>query len=359
VICDSERRIDWVNAAFEQMSGYGLDEVKGKCPESFIFGPSGSLPEWRDMRLALAEGRGFQGELLCNRKNGQQFWTELQVQPMRNNAGEITHYVSMGSDITERKIRQEEEAHNDRLKMIGRLASGVAHEINNPLTILMGAMNIFRDRHPSPEEFSRLRDRVLRAGDRIDSIVKGLRTFSRSDAQALVELDFCSFLKDTVAFFEPLLNKKKAKINLDLGKSPLMVHGDSSRLQQVMANLITNALDAMEGRAAPELIIRAFQEGHEAVLVVSDNGSGIEKENLNRVFDPFFTSKPPGQGTGLGLAICYGIVRDHSGQISVESEVGAGTSIFVRLPLAGLASDSSTALGASSAPSGLESGLQS
>ena len=358
VICDKERRIDWVNSAFEEMSGFGLEEVKGKRPNSFIFCRGCVSQEWRDMVMALARGKGFQGELLCCRKNGQRFWTELQVQPMRNTAGEITHYVAIGSDITERKIRQEETAHNDRLITIGRLASGVAHEINNPLNILMGAMNLFRDRLPSPEEFSKLRDRVLRSCDRIDSIVKGLRTFSRSDAQALVELDLGSFLGDTVAFFEPLLNKKKAKITLQVGEGPMKILGDSSRLQQVMANLITNALDATAGRAAPELMIRAFQEGQEAVLVVSDNGTGIAKENLSRVFDPFYTSKPAGQGTGLGLSICYGIVHAHSGQISVESEPGEGTSIYVRLPLAGSAEGRPGALSSSSSLSGLESGQQ-
>jgi two-component system NtrC family sensor kinase len=226
-------------------------------------------------------------------------------------------------------------AQSERLASIGMLAAGVAHEINNPLGGILAltslAVEDLPDDHPDRANL----EEVVRQAERCRDIVRGLLEFSRQSEMHMEVVDVNRVLEDTVG----LIGKQAAFFNVRLVRewAPDLPHivADRSQLQQVFLNLIVNAVQAMEERGA--LTIRTTHDADEGVVEIgfSDTGHGIPAEAIDRVFDPFFSTKQGGQGTGLGLAIAYGIVTRHRGTISVRSRVGEGTTFTIRLPVAG------------------------
>ena len=167
---------------------------------------------------------------------------------------------------------------------------------------------------------------------RASSIVNNLLNFSRQQASDMQPVDVNAVVKETLALAELPLSSRKVRVDLRLAESLAPVWGDSGKLQQVLMNLVLNARDSMH--EGGDLSIRTAQQNGEVVLEVADTGSGIPKEQLHKIYDPFFTTKGTGKGTGLGLSVTYGIVQEHRGTITVRSEAGSGTVFRVALPAA-------------------------
>jgi PAS domain S-box-containing protein len=255
--------------------------------------------------------------------------------------------VSIVRDITERKQLQEKLSAADRMASLGTLAAGVAHEINNPLAFILSNMRFVRDElqelskgwgaeaREQLKELHEALDEALSGGDRVRDIVRDLRTFSRQDTgnrgpvNLHAVLDLCGNIAQGQL-------RHRAQWVKAYGEVP-PVHASESRLTQLFLNLIINAAQAIpEGEDARRHEVRVttrLQEEGWVLVEVQDTGSGIPPENLPRLFDPFFTTKPAGVGTGLGLSICHGIVLALGGRITVESEVGRGTTFRVFLPV--------------------------
>jgi two-component system NtrC family sensor kinase len=252
---------------------------------------------------------------------------------------------------TMEKLRIETEAriagleqlrHEDRLKTVGRLASGIAHELGTPLNVISGrAMMIVQGNFVSTE----IRENaniIKKQSDRITSIFRQLLDYARQRSSRKRSLDLQQMLQQSVNLMLPIANKKKIEISITGDENPVMGQVDADQLQQVMMNLITNAIQAMPDGGKIELGIQPMlvhspektgcEDCKYHCIYIQDNGYGISKENIDHIFEPFFTTKKTGEGTGLGLSIADGIVRENNGWIKVESEQNKGSRFIIYLP---------------------------
>jgi PAS domain S-box-containing protein len=242
--------------------------------------------------------------------------------------------VSYIVDLTERRAIEERVRFADRMVSLGTLAAGIAHEISNPLAYVLTSVELVasRLRWGEPETLqSHLRD-AMEGLDRIRRIAHNLKTFARPDEAARGPVDVNAVLTSCLEMAKGHL-ASRARVERDFD-GPLVAWGNEGQLAQVFLNLLINAAQALDESPASRnrVAVRAASAGDAVVVEIADNGPGIPPEHLTRIFDPFFTTKPVGVGTGLGLSISYGIVKALGGDITVDSTVGEGTSIRVRLP---------------------------
>ena len=230
----------------------------------------------------------------------------------------------------ERKVeeRTRQLLHAERLATIGTLASGVAHEINNPTTSIMLDAERLRDEKLNYMEVKEIAEEIVKQVERIQKITRSLLMFSRHGEIDIREVDLNQVIEESLAVLEPKL--KNVRVEKRLGKLP-RIRGDPAQLQQVFVNLVLNAAQAMPNGG--KLTIETRATNGEVIASVSDTGVGIPEEYLNKIFDPFFTTKRPGEGTGLGLSVSYSIVERHNGKIDVESKSGKGATFTVHLPV--------------------------
>jgi two-component system, NtrC family, sensor kinase len=226
---------------------------------------------------------------------------------------------------TSRQITQSE-----KLASIGRLASGIAHEINNPLTSILTFAHLLREKEPIDEQDTEDLDLIIHETKRAADIVQGLLDFARERPAVKEPLSLNDVVRRTVRLIRNQKLFRGVTIEEQLSSDLPAVNGDTNRLQQVVLNLCLNAREAMEDGGTIHIGTRT-KEG-QVILEVRDTGHGIKPEDLEQVFEPFFSTKPVGQGTGLGLSVTYGIVDQHSGRIEVDSEEGTGTTFTVLLP---------------------------
>ncbi len=222
---------------------------------------------------------------------------------------------------------------SERLALIGQLAANVAHELNNPLQGIVAYSHLLLERMPADDPTRDWADKIVGQANRSRDIIRGLLDFSRQRKPDKMMCDINAILRDCVS----LLENQALFLNIQMVKDfqadlPMLVI-DPSQIERVFINIIVNAAEAMDGNGRLDLSTKYDSEAKFVELKFKDTGPGINEEDLDRIFDPFFTTKDVGHGTGLGLAISYGIVKGHKGTISVESEVGKGTTFTVRLPV--------------------------
>jgi len=382
-------------------------EQHGFTREQLIGKPISLLTQWvghnadylADIRAGLRAGQTVHYEDEVVRADGSTFWLGVSIRPLYDSAGRITHSVSVGADITAKRsemlkkqelqdklVAEMQERERmvlelqlaQKLESVGRLAAGIAHEINTPIQYVGDSVHFLRSacddfdklfesmRHAAallpdsaelkayhlevaelekkhdleylraeiPKAFTRTFDGV----ERVTNIVKAMKEFAHPDAREQSPVDLRHALETTLLVAS---NEYKyvAKVRTEFGELPHVVC-NVGELNQVFLNLIVNAAhaikDAGKGVDDGEITIRLAAEDEQAVIRVSDNGCGVPEENLTKLYDPFFTTKEVGRGTGQGLAISHSIVVDkHGGDISVRSQVGVGTEFTVRLPIAG------------------------
>jgi two-component system NtrC family sensor kinase len=248
-------------------------------------------------------------------------------------------------DITEKKIledklkiAQAELIENSKMRALGELVAGVAHEINNPLMASKTLLHvIFRNMPDDWSERERL-ELISRCNDRIEKIVEHLRGFSRQTESDMEEVEINIPIRNALMLSEQHLLDHNIIIIRKLSENLPKINGNANQLEQVFLNLFTNAKDAMNGITGPkELLISSYLTEDEArsmiVVSVEDTGVGIPKELLNKVFEPFFSTKPVGQGTGLGLSLCFGIIEAHKGRIEIKNRKEKGAEVKIIFPV--------------------------
>jgi signal transduction histidine kinase len=263
---------------------------------------------------------------------------------LRDSPNLATHFVSvLVRSLARRNLRSIEQQlqirefattrikESERLAVVGQLAAGVAHELNNPLQGIVAYSHLLLERLAADDHHRSSLEKIVGQADRCIAIVRALLDFSRPTAPKKQSSDMNSLLRECVELVEAQVLFLNIEINLSLNSALRLVMVDPSQIQQVFVNLIINAAEAMDGDG--RLAITAHQLDGEVEIEFSDTGPGIAAEDLELVFDPFFSTKEATHGTGLGLAISYGIVREHQGSITVASEVGAGATFVVRLPI--------------------------
>jgi len=251
--------------------------------------------------------------------------------PLLDDKGQILSVIEHTRDITEEQRLQEQLIQSEKLAGIGILASGVAHEINNPLSGIIGMAEIILEGEDPSNQESYLKD-ILSCAQRISEIVNGLRSYSRmARGKDLDQVDVNTVLEESSKMVR--LAIKPSSVEVIKQFQPVeKIRANGGEIQQVFTNLITNAFQAMGGGDG-RLVLSSRPLKDMVEVKVSDNGRGIPEEHLSKIFDPFFTTKSPGEGTGLGLNIVYRILTKHAGTIEVESKEGAGTTFTVRLPI--------------------------
>jgi two-component system NtrC family sensor kinase len=230
-----------------------------------------------------------------------------------------------------------------KLASIGELSAGVAHEINNPVAIIMTERQLLLDQFQQTiiedpafkDQFLSSMDQIALQSQRCKRITHNLLRFSRRTRSMIESIDLNRFVAEVVDLMERETKTSGIRLLTDLDPDLPAIQSDSSQLQQVFLNLITNAVDAHEGKPYGSIRISTRYDKDTAgiFLSIADTGTGIDPKHLDRIFDPFFTTKPVGKGTGLGLSICYSIIRQLKGNITVKSEPGEGSEFIIFLPL--------------------------
>jgi two-component system NtrC family sensor kinase len=245
----------------------------------------------------------------------------------------VKAFNRMQGAIRERRKRNQEKLmHSDRLAMVGQLAAGVAHEINNPLaSILLFSRLVGQQVPPNGREKENL-DRIEKETKRCHSIVQSLLDFSRQHEPTVESVDINGLLDSTLKLFESQYLFHNIQLVKNYYPDLKAIPADPSQLQQVFMNVILNAVDAMKGKGRLTIETGPSSESGFIDISFSDTGCGIPPENIARIFDPFFTTKGVGHGTGLGLSVSYGIVQRHNGDITVSSSPGVGSTFTITLP---------------------------
>lgn len=343
VITDAEGLIVWVNRSFSKYTGYALDEAVGQEPGTLL--KSGRHPEsfYKEMWSTIQRGDIWKGEIFNRHKNGTLYPEEMTITPMFSENGEITHYIAVKQDISEKKNLQQMFMQAQRLESIGTLASGVAHDLNNVLAPIMMSTELLMFQTQDPETREML-EMILSSAKRGAGINRQLLNFARGDTDEMMEIQLRHLLKELVKVFRETFPKyivieDKIASNID------PIHGNAGELHQVFTNLMINARDAMpEGgdlllevdnvyltEQQAEKLPDAYA-GKFVCVRVRDSGIGIPLEIQEKVFEAFYTTKGKDKGTGLGLSTSLKIIKDHKGFIHLESEQGAGATFEVYIP---------------------------
>ncbi len=333
---DGDGIIKTMNQYMSRLFGVSMDELAGQSLYCLL-----SLDQTEDqLRIAnevLRSGISRRTETVF-RIHNQEFWFHIQFIPLRDEGSGEGTILAIGRDVTERKSLEKQLINTEKLASLGILASGVAHEINNPLGIMMGFCELLLERmEPGTMEYNDLKT-IERHGLHCKSIIERLLNFARMSEETDANCDLNASVEAILAVVKHTLSMNNIKLVASLEEGLQLVGIDSKGLQQVLLNLISNALQAMNGKGVLRVATRHAKEAGWAEVVVSDTGCGIEKEFLPRIFDPFFTTKKVGEGTGLGLSVSYGIVTQYGGSIECESHTDAerpdtsGTTFTIRIP---------------------------
>lgn len=266
-----------------------------------------------------------------------QTWVAVNFMPLRDEAGGIKAALCIARDITENKKLLRQLISTEKLASLGTLAAGIAHEINNPIGVILGFCDLLlRKKEPGSQEYEDLKI-IERQGLYCKDVTKNLLSFTRQDYSDKTHSDLNECLHDTIRIAQHTLEMNEIELTTEFGTGIPLVRGDYRQLQQVFLNLINNAVAAMHEGGRLEVRTHFDKESCKAIVQIEDEGSGIPQENLELIFEPFFTTKPEGEGTGLGLFVSYGIVNQNGGTIECESRTArapgekSGTTFTIKL----------------------------
>lgn len=331
VITDVTGTIQYVNPAFEDLTGYALHEVLGKTPRILRSGKQ-SPGEYARLWASITAGKPYVSEFTNRRKDGSEYQQRTTIFPILDEDGRIERFVGLGLDVTQERLLERQLRQAQKLEAVGQLAGGVAHDFNNVLTGVLTNAQLLEMTLPegASEERDLLQD-LIAAARRGADLVKRLMSLVRHQTESMSRVDVRSVVEEASRTVRRML-PENIEISLEQAAVPLPCRVDGGELQQAIFNLVTNARDAMPDGGM--LTIRTLAVEHKkAVIEVRDNGCGMEPAILDRIFEPFFTTKEVGKGTGLGLAMVYGFAKHSGGGVSVKSRPGGGTRIRIQLPL--------------------------
>ncbi|MBN2704767.1 MAG: PAS domain S-box protein [Pontiellaceae bacterium] len=342
VIADAEASIEYVNPAFELMTGYSLEEVKGKNPRILSSGEHNES-FYRNIWSSISSGKPWAGRIKNRRKDGSLYTEETTISPVFDEQGKIVSYVAVKHDITQFLRLEEQFRQNQKMEAIGRLASGVAHDFNNILQTIYGLCGVLLLDTVGQDSIQQDVREIHSAAKRAGELTKQLLTFSRKKPDSEIEMNLSQILEDQFSILTRLLgNRHKLVLECDPNLRPIVA--DVSQIEQVLMNLVINARDAMPNGGEVKVVTRNVVLSDDEVpeksgggefitLSVVDAGTGMEKEVVDNLFEPFFTTKSIGEGAGLGLALIYSIVERIGGWIHVDSTVGVGSVFTVYFPI--------------------------
>jgi PAS domain S-box-containing protein len=327
VITDSEGIVRYVNPAFETITGYKKEEVEGKMLPSFDPENSGAAA-----LESLMAGRPWSGVLRRTRKDETVYQEENTIAPVRNASGRVTNFVAIKRDITEKLGMEAAAQAVNTMNNIGYVFSGIRHEMGNPVNSLKMILTVLRSRMRdfSRETVMEYVERAIQEVSKLEYLLTALKNFNMYEVPELKVFPAGPFLENLVALISAEFNKKGVKISADLLPGAELVHADPRALQQVLLNVLTNALDALQGAPEPEISIKVMHIGKTVLFRIWDNGKGLSEKERKQLFTPFYTTKE--HGTGLGLVIARKMLLKMGGSIELSSQAGSGTVADVFVP---------------------------
>jgi PAS domain S-box-containing protein len=330
LVADTAGLISYANRRWQVM-GYEQEAILGKRLESVVAAPKRDALQ--EAYSAVLSGNQVDNlELQILRADGRAGQFFLNLSPMRDDRGQVTSIVVVMSDVTDTASLQAKLIHAEKMAAVGQLVSGVAHEVNNPLTAILGFADLLMENQELPESARKDLRVILQEAQRTKQIVQNLLSFARQMPPQRKPVQLNAVLKRTIQLRAYDLQSRGVAVSEHFEEDLPFVIGDAHQLQQVFLNILNNAYDAVRESVSDARIDIATARNKEfAEVSFRDNGHGISSPD--RIFDPFFTTKQVGEGTGLGLSICYGIVKEHGGEILCTNNVGAdGATFTVRLP---------------------------
>ncbi len=335
LVLDANAHYTFVSPRCKDVLGYDIEEA-----QNMAFGgrthPE-DLPAAESLYQDIIAGRqSFASlEIRVRHKLGEWRRIRFNFSPLADEKGNIEGVVLSGRDVTDLKRLEEQLIQAEKLAAMGQMLAGVAHELNNPLTAILGVTELLRERQGEDDSTKRQLELTHRQARRAARIVQNLLEFSRPASPQKKPLDLSNLLDRTLQLHEHSLRRNNVEVDFRLQPDLPGVIGDANQLIQVFLNLITNAEQAIrEVRDTGRIQIRAGRNGNQLAITVQDDGVGIRPESLPRIFDPFYTTKRPGGGTGLGLSICMSIIREHGGNIEAETLPAGGSAFTIYLPIA-------------------------
>jgi PAS domain S-box-containing protein len=328
------------NAAVYREGGYTEDEIVGKHFSKIAPVRLNDIPKFVKILAHIIRGKVPQPfEVTYNRKDGTTGWTEINIAPIKI-GGKILGAQVLQRDITERKQAeatekqlQQELQIASRLATVGEMAAGIAHEINNPLTGVIGFAQLLMKKD-IPDDVRGDVHIIYEGAHRVASITSNLLTFARQYKGKRESTDINDIIKTTLAMRAYEMESSNIKVTTELDPDLPRTIADAGQLQQVFLNIILNAeTEMITAHGGGNLLVKTERIDDAIRVSIKDDGPGIARKNLEKIFDPFFTTRDVGKGAGLGLSVCHGIVTGHGGKIYAESKFGKGATFIVELPI--------------------------
>ncbi|MGB3212467.1 MAG: ATP-binding protein [Desulforhopalus sp.] len=351
---DCKNRYIRVNKMMADVAGLPKDEMEGKTATDIY--PNQAKHCWEDDKEVITSGMSKRG--IIERIDGPtgSSWVQTDKIPYKDKNGIIIGVIGFSVDITERKMaekqlqaineelerrveqrtRELQESqiqylHAEKLAAIGKLSASIAHEFNNPLQGIMTILKGLRRRAILEEEDKELLDLAIQENERMKKLIRSLQDFNRPSTGKKVLMDVHASLNSLLLLYRSDLQRKKIRTVLDYDKNLPHILAIPDQIKQVILNLLNNAVDALQKGGIIKISTR--HDDQNITIAIKDNGIGIVPEEIHLIFQPFYTTKPEVKGIGLGLSVCYGIVRNHQGEIRAESQPGEGSTFTVLLPI--------------------------
>ncbi|NVN99839.1 MAG: PAS domain S-box protein [Geobacteraceae bacterium] len=344
IITDSSGVIEYVNPRFTEITGYEHDDLLGEHSVMFKW-VEASDKVYREMITTILDGKEWRGRFHKRKKNGDLYWEDTLIAPIKSSDGEVTNFIAMNEDISD-KVRLEEELHySQKMDSIGRMAGGMAHDFNNILTAISGYVGIMEFYTPEESPLTSSLTQVRNSVERAAALVQSLLDFSRRQRTNPLPVNLNDIVKRVGSLLSSLLGED-ITVHKFLSEAPLEITADTVQIEQMIMHLVNNSRDAMPhggdlwiGTRRATLdndFVRRYGYGtigDYALLTMTDNGSGMDAATLEKIYEPFFSTKGVGKGSGLGLSVVYGCVKLHKGFLTCYSEPEKGTQFNIYFPL--------------------------
>jgi two-component system NtrC family sensor kinase len=327
VLIDTKGKIKNVNKAFLNRYSITLDQVLEHSITTLPFTGLCPLIECGDILISLPDAPISRQ---MNMENGEIFL--IYFYPIHDEQGKTDSIVCYVKDITEQKRLEQKIQQTEKIVSMGQLAAGVAHEINNPLGIILCHIDLIKDDSSLSEEARADLTTIEKHAGNCRTIIADLLNFARQHKSIKELSSINSIIQDVVQIAANQFQQQNITVDLELDKTMVMINVDVDKMKQVFFNLLLNSAHAIDEDGYILLTTRYDKVNQLVTLTVDDNGCGVPPETADKIFDPFFTTKDPGKGTGLGLSVSYGIIEDHNGEISMESVPGKGSRFTITLP---------------------------
>lgn len=344
LMTDRDGVVQYANNAFLESSGKKKAEVIGVPVRDC--GASGDKDFYERLQLRLQRERKWNGRMTLKRPDGRFYELDVAVSPVREASGVLLNYVIVCRDVTMEAVLGRQLRQVQKMEAIQTLAGGVAHDFNNLLAAIMGNVELAMDDVPAESSVCHNLEQIFKASRRGKDLVKQILVFSRRDQQESVLVEAGPLITETMKLLRSSIPAGiDVRHHVEPGRSTVLA--DAGRLQQILMNLVSNAVHAMREKGGVlDVAVREYQltessaslpdlkPGPYLMISVSDSGHGMSQSVMERIFEPFFTTKRPGEGPGMGLAVVHGIVKALKGAVTVESDLGKGSTFAVYLPIA-------------------------